>query len=159
MKTVQKNRDGHFSGFSYSYSSPSGEDKQWLTVFFVSARQVAMVLIAALMFTTCKNFISIPPVEQTGQSVPSFNDGNQNILTIEPQNLRVSRGTIVNFRAMMGDYVAGAEWSFAGEVSLGTKIINGELVVAEDESHTEIIIIATSRPNNKYQARAIVIIE
>jgi hypothetical protein len=59
----------------------------------------------------------------------------------------------------MDDYAAGVKWTFAGDVSPGTEITDGRLVVAEDEFHTEIIIIATLNSDKKYQARASVIVE
>jgi hypothetical protein len=157
MKMAQKSRDGYSAGFLYPYFSLSGGSRQRLGMFFARARWV--VFIAALAFTACENFMERSLEGQTGQPVLPYKTGNRNILTIVPSSAQVGLGSITTFRAMMGGYAAGANWAFEGEVSEGTKITNGRLIVAEGESATEFNLIATLNANSSYKARARVIVE
>jgi hypothetical protein len=114
------------------------------------------VLALAGAFTGCDNFMR---KQQDEQPIPSFKSAQQRELTVEPSRVELGRGDIQVFRAKMGGYETGVEWTLSGDnINEGTKMSGNELIVAEDQESTDITLRAALNSNRKYTATAMIII-
>jgi hypothetical protein len=147
MKTVQKSKCGHSAGFSFLYS-------------FVSVRRGAAVFVltlaGALVFTGCDNFMG---KQQDEQYVPSFRATRQSVLTVEPSRVELTGGGIQTFRAKMGGYATGVEWTLSGDnISDETKMSGNRLIVAEGQVTTNLTLRAALNSNRNYATTVTILV-